>query len=215
VIPFLFCLLPNKTQDTYQRALHSIFMAMDNFMEDEYRPETIILDFEKAEEMAFRNLVAGIYVHGCLFHFRQAVFKNIQQKGLQQQYIENANFRRLIKKFAALTFCDVADVKNRYVDLAIEMIQRFGDTEENQNFLEYFENTWTGRLRRNPRFSIEMWNSRHVTEINLPRTTNSLESWHNILAKRFSCRHPNFFKFVEGIIQEESHANTVINNYNY
>ena len=77
-----------------------------------------------------------------------------------------------------------------------------------------------------PRFEPRMWNSRGVTEINLPRTTNSVESWHHQLQRSLNgLAHPNFFTFLgiipklkknliiifysEGYLQENLRANAV------
>uniref|UniRef100_A0A915CYJ1 Uncharacterized protein n=1 Tax=Ditylenchus dipsaci TaxID=166011 RepID=A0A915CYJ1_9BILA len=56
------------------------------------------------------------------------------------------------------------------------------DSDGNQSFLEYFENTWVGRAaRRTPKFPLEFWNSKAVSELGLPRTNISVESWHHQL----------------------------------
>jgi hypothetical protein len=48
VLPFIFCLLPNKQQQIYNRVLEQILVNIPR------RPTTIIIDFEKAVESAFR-----------------------------------------------------------------------------------------------------------------------------------------------------------------
>ena len=68
---------------------------------------------------------------------------------------------------------------------ADNFLEQFGDTQPHQFFLEYMENTWIGRHRRNPLFPKEMWNAKDITEFQLPRTTNSIESWHKILQNTF------------------------------
>jgi hypothetical protein len=101
---------------------------------------------------------------------------------------------------------DILEVFNQLAD---RLLNNFGDDEPHQQFIEYMENTWVGRARRNPRFRHEMWNSVNVTLLHLPRTTNSAESWHNILQKIFKTPHPNIFTFIEGILAENVRVNAL------
>ena len=55
------------------------------------------------------------------------------------------------------------------------------------NFLElliYFEDNFIGRKmlrnrRSNPRYVIQMWNCFSRVDLELPRTNNAVEGWHN------------------------------------
>jgi transposase-like protein len=42
-------------------------------------PSTVIIDFEKAEENSCRASFPQSNVHGCFFHFAQAIWRNIQK----------------------------------------------------------------------------------------------------------------------------------------
>ena len=66
----------------------------------------------------------------------------------------------------------------------------------------FFENTWVGCPLHRPLYSPSMWNAREATEIDLPRTTNNLESWHLQIQTAISCHHPTFFKIAEQLIKE-------------
>ncbi len=73
----------------------------------------------------------------------------------------------------------------------------FGDNDVHQNFLQYFENTWVDRPRRNPLFPIE------ITERDLPRTNNSVESFHRVFQSALGCHHPNMFKLLNAVLNEQ------------
>ena len=65
------------------------------------------------------------------------------------------------------------------------------------NLLEYFEDTYIGRYRRNaprwqPSFPIQLWNMFHRTDNELPLTNISLEEWHRAFKGHISSCHPNF-----------------------
>ena len=97
----------------------------------------------------------------------------------------------------------------RFELVADQLLEEFGDNQQHQEFIEYMENTWIGRPRRNSLFPKEMWNSKDITEFNLPRTTNSVESWHRTLQNTFGCLHPNFFRFMDGILNKNIRTNAL------
>uniref|UniRef100_A0A914I467 MULE transposase domain-containing protein n=1 Tax=Globodera rostochiensis TaxID=31243 RepID=A0A914I467_GLORO len=208
VMPFVYALLPNKQQCTYERALERILSGIDD-VRPGWRPTTLVIDFEKAEMNAFERLIPGIATHGCYFHFNQSIWRQIQNLGLSGFYLENAEFRSSLKCFAALAFLPVQDVQNAFNAIANGLIEDFQDGDEGEmtgaitNFLDYFEKNWVGRQRINPRFPVRMWNCHDITLEGLPRTSNSAESWHHAFASIFNSHHPNPYKLVEGLLREQ------------
>jgi hypothetical protein len=209
VLPFVYSLLPNKRESTYTRALQLILDGIDACGEANSRPTAVIIDFEKAEENAFRKCIPGALIHGCFFHFTQAIWRKIQNLGMHLRYGTDANYNQMLKKFTALAFCSKTDVAARYAIIAAQLIGEFGNIEQHQDFLEYFENIWIGRAHRTPRFSPEMWNCKEVTENLLPRTNNSVESWHNALQSTLGCHHPTIFKLLDGLLKEQVRVNAL------
>ena len=53
-------------------------------------------------------------------------------------------------------------------------------------------------------FPIELWNAYDRTIMNLPRSNNSIEGWHNAFAKRVAIVHPSVTKLAEKIRREQS-----------
>ena len=79
---------------------------------------------------------------GCLFHFSQAVWRNIQSNGLSKKYNDDEAFRLNVKKSIALAFVPLPDVIKGFELVA-------GDLEdEAEDFLVYFEKTWVGEPKR-------------------------------------------------------------------
>jgi len=79
---------------------------------------------------------------GCLFHFNQCVWRNIQSKGLSTKYQDDETFRLNVKKLASLAFLPLNDVVAGFDLVAGE----FDDDEE--DFVGYFEKTWIGEPKR-------------------------------------------------------------------
>ena len=106
---------------------------------------------------------------------------------------------------SAVAFLPPNDVINGFDDLCVEIRNLYnGDVDD---LLEYFEDTYIGRFRRNaprrpPMFSIDLWNMFHRSDDEFPRTNNSVEGWHRVFQGHLSSCHPNFWKFL-GILQKE------------
>ena len=89
------------------------------------------------------------FIIGCLFHFSQAVWRQVQSNGLSTKYKEDEYFGLNVKKLIALAFIPVDDVVTAF-DL---VAQQFDD--DTDDLIDCFEKTWIGqRKRRGMFFSI-------------------------------------------------------------
>ncbi|CAM4830841.1 unnamed protein product [Rotaria magnacalcarata] len=198
VIPLVYGLLVGKKTTDYD---HFFRRIMD---EDDFDPETILSDFEAATIKSINSLFPNIVHKGCLFHFGQCIWRQIQSHGLQKKYQEDKSFHLGIKKLIALAFVPVLDVIKAFDLIADD----FDDDAD--DFLGYFEKTWIGEPkkrgtgRKKPLFTIELWNVYDRTVANLPRSNNSIEGWHNAFAKRVAIVHPSVSKLTEKIRREQS-----------
>ena len=66
------------------------------------------------------------------------------------------------------------------------------------DLLQYFEDTYIGTLV----FAINFLNMFNRTDDELPRTNNSVESWHCSFQGHVSACHPVFWKFLS-VLQKE------------
>uniref|UniRef100_A0A914LJQ2 FLYWCH-type domain-containing protein n=1 Tax=Meloidogyne incognita TaxID=6306 RepID=A0A914LJQ2_MELIC len=128
--------------------------------------------------------VVNSQLAGISDHFKQALWRKIQELGWTVKYKdeEEHGFRLHLKMFAALTFADTVEVRNWFRKLAQIFLEVYDDGDVDGPyvaFIDYFERTWVGREFVNSRFPLEMWNNKMITIEQLPRTTNSAESWHN------------------------------------
>ena len=197
VIPVLFALLPNKQQSTYERLLRGVNSLR------QFNPTSVLADFELASINAIRNVYPSVNVVGCFFHFSQCVYRKVQDCGLQTEYRE-PDFNLFVRMLVALAFVPVA----RVVDSFDALLEAHAPASA-QPVIDYFEDTFIGRLtrrnvRRQPLFSLDMWNvSGRVTDV-LPKTNNSVEGWHRGFQSSLSCSHPSFWKFIEQLKKEEA-----------
>lgn len=77
VIPVVFALLPNKTQQTYRRLIEKIIELCPLF-----NPKSVMLDIERAAINAFNekfdNLGSSFSVSGCFFHVQNSIQRKVQ-----------------------------------------------------------------------------------------------------------------------------------------
>ena len=78
---------------------------------------------------------------GCLFHFGQCLWRQIQSLGLQTKYTNDDKFRVNVKKLMGLAFVPVSDVIKGY-----SSIMKDFDAEDN-DLLNYFERVWVGEKK--------------------------------------------------------------------
>lgn len=190
-IPGIYALLPNKTAKTYARlltALHELQPALN--------PKLVITDFEKAAMKAFLKVFPLAQLHGCFFHFGQAIFRRIQQAGLQKRYENDADFALSMKHLSALAFVPTAHVTEAFDALIAEHTIPAAARE----ILDYMEDTWIGRItrdgRRQPIFPLELWNCAESVLNDLPRTNNSVEAWHRGFEALTTSHHENLWRCI-------------------
>ena len=102
-LPLAWALLPNKTRATYDELFGALHDAMVAQFGDSGQ-HTVLVDFEQAAIQALRQVFPESRVKGCSFHFRQAIYRRVQQEGLRAQYEEESNpVRRWIRQLMAMS----------------------------------------------------------------------------------------------------------------
>lgn len=93
----------------------------------------IIIDFEKAEENAFRKCILDATIHGCFFHFTQSNLRKIKELGMQKRNWNDQEFNLMLKTFNALAFCKLEDVSAWYNILVHQFFEKCGNEKKHQD----------------------------------------------------------------------------------
>ncbi|CAF3388797.1 unnamed protein product [Rotaria socialis] len=142
--------------------------------------------------------------HGCLFHFSQVVWREVQSKGLITKYSANEFFRLNVKQLIALAFVPLDQIITGYVLIC----DQFDDDAD--DLLEYFEKTCIdepkirGTGRKKPQFDHKLWNIHDRVVATVPRPNNLVEGSHDVFANRVTISHPTIVKLGEKIRREQS-----------
>ncbi len=111
--------MPKRRADMYERVLDLIRLRIN--------PQVIIMDFEKPAENAFRAVFPNANIHGCFFHFCQAVYRRVLHLGWADQYKSNAVFAKEIRRIMCLSFVHPDDVVHVYQMLFDEFETAHGE----------------------------------------------------------------------------------------
>ncbi|PSN31746.1 hypothetical protein C0J52_24469 [Blattella germanica] len=210
--PFIYSLLPNKRQSSYEVILRSIIQKCSDYGWDAPEPSVVISDFEMGIIRAVTTVFPCATLRLCFFHLKQSAWRKMQDLGLQAAYnnADNGTIRRAFAQILSLAFVPVEDIADAFrtvlQEIPIEMI----------DFAKYFENTYIAVRARGRRPAAEarfppiMWNQFQATRSNEPRTNNSTEAWHNRFQTIVGKNHPSLYKLIRNLQKEESDIQTMI-----
>lgn len=193
----VYCLLTNKTRDTYDRLLRELKTLIPLAS-----PTTILVDFEKAAMLSFGAAYPDATVSGCYFHLCQSLIRKVNEVGLKLEYENNNDVRGFVRCLPALAFVPSDDV-NEAFELLLD--ETPADVDHMDEIVSFFEHTYIrGRRQRGGRygpatFPVEVWNKYEGGTEGIARTTNCVEGWHHSLQSLFLCHHPTLWSFMEGM----------------
>lgn len=201
LLPCVFGLLMNKTQETYTQ----FFQAVKNHI-PQWRPLYAMGDFEIASHRAFSSVFPEANITGCLFHLGQSVYRNAIERHLQTEYERNENVRKYIKYLVALAFVPITEIRTCFDDILAST--DFPADENVEDLYDYFETWYVGKVvrnrLRNPRFSLTSWNMVDRIRTDQARTNNLVESWHRGIQASLDCEHPSVWKCIKFLQLEEA-----------
>lgn len=211
-VPLVYCLLPKKNEIIYVKFLEIIAAELEN------PPKSVSSDFERAFLNAVEQVFPNIILFGCFFHYKQAIWRKIQEFGLSVPYSKCPQHRKVLKLAQVLAFVPPVDVKYLFNKIKSELDSNLEFFENVLKLFNYMEETWigydttkkAGRGRGvkvittyvEPRFKIELWNVNSRINDCLPRTNNSVEAWHNAFSNMLS-KHPSIYPLVDKFREEQ------------
>jgi hypothetical protein len=194
----VYCLLTEKTSDTYTRMLRELKILIPAAA-----PRKIMVDFERAAMNAFELAFPGSTITGCYFHLCQSLLRKVNELGMKTQYETNDILRGYVRCLPAIAFVPLEDVEDAFDILADDK----PNEEHIDELLSYFEHSYVRgrRLRgRNaghgpPAFPKDKWNQNEAAVGGIARTNNVCEGWHHGLQALFHGLHPTLWTFMTGV----------------
>jgi hypothetical protein len=169
-LPCCWAFLPNKKEETYEKMWDCIMSKVDKNGTEQHQPAHLVIDFESAMIKNLRSRFASVPVVGCLFHFRQAVWRKLQEIGLTPLFFRDADFQEWIHMVYALCYVPLDSLVTYYESVILQRLEdkinhpsledQPEDQEEEQGdddgswpfwqdeiqfFVAYIDRTWIGR----------------------------------------------------------------------
>lgn len=195
----VYCLLPNKTADTYRRVLDQLHILIPAAA-----PRKILIDFERAAMNIFSDAYPDATISGCYFHLCQSIIRKVNEVGLKNTYENDDSVRQFIRCLPALAFVPSGDVGEAFDILTNSMPE---DVDHLDEVTTFFEHTYVRGRRQRGRgdnygtamFPVDRWNQHAAGVSGIARTTNAVEGWHHALQSLYSCHHPTLWTFLTGL----------------
>lgn len=193
-IPLLFCLLPNKEQQTYEVLFRTIIRKCMEINEV-LHPSSITVDFEKAIHLAINTIWIGVDIKGCRFHLTQNWWRKIQDLGLSRQYKDHHSIAGYWLRWTfGMPWLHPDEVSNAFTE----------DLFENAppailNYLNYLCDNYIDEFSV---FPPKIWASDIISS---ETTINACESFHSRFNSLFNSWHPNIYIFtaiLKGFVEE-------------
>ena len=189
-VPLVFFLLPNKTQESYEKAFMYVVDICKKFNLC-FNPKVVFADFELAIHLALRKVLTNTNIAGCRFHLGQSWYRKIQELGLSNEYKNSdSEIGNFLKLFFGLPFLPPSEVDECFTDDLMSILPQDSRLER---FCDYFLKTY---LEPSSNFPPQIWSKFSISCI---RTTNSCESFHSKFNAMFYTSNPNLYQFVEAL----------------
>ena len=152
--------------------------------------EDIVVDFEAAIWNAAKTLFPESHVHGCTFHWSQAIYRQVSSLGMSTAYKQHGAVYNYIKQILALPY-----LPRRHIRPAFDELKEQADNApEMQEFVSYVERTWF----ESTVWAVENWCGYR----RLVRTNNDTEGWHRRLNQRSGRENLPLYVLLELLLKE-------------
>ncbi len=190
IFPFGCVWMTNKTSSLYMSA----FAALAEHLPDNCHPDHLMCDYEVNLRNALTSVFSGVTPDRCYFHWTQAVFKNINTRGLSVPFKTNRRFKRWCLMAMALPLLPADSILEAWDGLQQEPVASLASHEKRQwaALKRYIEEYWLQQV------------GPHIISVAFAprRTNNDVERFNKKLNQRARTAHPPVFSIASVISKE-------------
>lgn len=110
-------LLSHKTANLYAKCLEIVKIYCQRVLNVDLNPSYILTDFEFGMKKALATTFPNSKKKGCLFHFKQIIYRRVQRMGLQPMYGSDLECSRQVKLLMALPYLQPENVKDAFNEI--------------------------------------------------------------------------------------------------
>ena len=151
-------MLNRKNKAIYRfliRIIRELVLHFD--LQHEFSWELATIDFEGGTIKAFEDCIPFMQLHGCHFHFCQAVFRKLTALGLKGHYMDNEfhDFAFFVRCIFALAFLPVNRVQDTFETLVNRLEEDYEERgvdypEAVVDFVSYLHKNWVKQGSKYP-----------------------------------------------------------------
>ena len=199
-VPIFYILLQGKTAFEYEQALHFVCVSTNWKLE----PTTVTCDFEKGLHSAVRKKFQSgrIKVNGCLFHFKQAIRRKMENLELHADIIEYTLDDNSLDMLCIIPIDEILTKGIHFVRSNLDEFVLKEDGNKWMEFWKYFISYWCSDKQFMHTWNIHMKDAEYFYVLR-NRTNNALERYNKKMNKAFLGMKPSFFLFVD-VCEDES-----------
>ncbi|MPC35670.1 hypothetical protein E2C01_029100 [Portunus trituberculatus] len=166
-VPLMFALMSGRKKSDYRK----VFQELLTILPAGPSVQHITVDYEKAIWKVLPEFLPDTQIKGCVFHWTQAIWRKIQEVGLQHGYTHNDGTYKYLCRVMALPFLPEEEIIPIY-----DCLSRQATTAQLQSITDYISRTWIHSSTWPP----SSWSVFNQSI----RTYNDIEGWHNRFNKR-------------------------------
>ena len=190
-VPVFYVLLTTKNEAIYRHALHWVKVAVGH----KINPASVTCDFKKALHNAVKMEFPHSIINGCLFHWKQAIYRKVMSLKFDEPVIDRFKDRLVFEQLTLIPPNEIRTYGIPYVREIINFDLSSSNMKKMEMFWEYFENFWLS----SPSF-IMSWNVKHHPPYlakKMMRTNNGLERYNCTLSDLFNQLCPSLINFIK------------------
>ncbi|ULT99333.1 hypothetical protein L3Y34_000583, partial [Caenorhabditis briggsae] len=169
-----FFLLTDKQTSSYEAVLKIVLESHPSLTQ--WKPATVICDYETGLKNAFESQFPRASVQGCLFHLVQSWRKKAEKLQCYNEFIKG-NIQDFWVRIKAIPFIVPTETKN-FFDIIVSTIPTPIPSNV-KTFIDYLIKYY---MEDTVRYPPKMWSCADRTMNGIHRTTNVVESWHKLLS---------------------------------
>ena len=139
--PALWAVLGSKEEETYYQAFKMIYDISSRSGTLDWSLESVTLDFEAGLINGFKRIFKDSRIIGCLFHFKQALYREAQVQGLTTNDLKEET-KSLISSLGSLSWKGDISLVEEELEKITEKYK-----ENHSKLTTYYKNCWLQRLK--------------------------------------------------------------------
>jgi hypothetical protein len=114
-VPLCFVLMSRRKKTDYR----AVIQAVLSHLPSEPAVRECVLDFERSMWSGLQATLPDVSLHGCWFHWTQAIYRQVKKRGLQAAYCHQMPIRDYIRQLMALPHLPSGHIPEAFTQLKL------------------------------------------------------------------------------------------------